>query len=217
MRGAALLAVGLLAALAMGKRRPGTSQSTGGSGGSGTDGGPGGGSQGGGSTTGIPLSLPGTPRGGTFYQVSAIDLSGDDPLERIASKMLYGKVDVRDANVETLADCIADSDWNSYYYGDNAAMAFERQNPSALTAVKNGNWPVLATADGPTMAPSQRANYGTLWLPRTVTSTGNVASRAGAASPAPISCADLNPPKALLDSLGGVTPDWAGPPKGPQA
>lgn len=217
MRGAALLAVGLLAALAMGKRKPSTTQSTTGNG-NGTTGGPGGGTQGGGSTTGLPLSLPGTPRDGTFYQATEADLEhGDDPLESLASTMLYGQPLARDANVETLANCLANSDWNRHFYGDDVAMAFERQNPNALNALKNGNWPMLVTADGPTVPPSQRVSYGVLWLPRIVRAGGNIAFAAGGAdTPAPISCADLNPPQALLNSLDGVTPDWAKQ-KGPQA
>jgi len=216
MRGAALLAVGLLAALAMGKRKPATSQTaTGSSGGGGSTGGPGGGSQGGGSTTGLPLSLPGTPRGGTFYQVTSGDLDYDDRLKQIAYDMLGDSASP--ANVETLAACIANSDWNSHYYGDDADAAFDTQNPNALNALKNGNWPMLVTADGPTMAPSQRVSYGTLWLPRIVRSAGNITfAGASPSTPAPISCADLNPPQALLNSLSGATPDWAKQ-KGPQA
>jgi len=206
--------------MAMGKRKPSTSQSTTGNGngnGNGGSAGPGGGGpDGGGSTTGLPLSLPNTPRGGTFYQVSAGDLEvGGDPLEAIASMMLYSEPATRDANVTVVANCIAASDWNSYFYGGDTAAAFEPQNPNALNALQKGNWPFLATGDGPTMPPSQRQSYGAIWLPDIVRG-GGLRAAGGGESVAPVTCANLNPPRSLLDSLGGIVPEWAKP-KGPQA
>lgn len=224
-----LVGLGLLAAVALGKRRTsaggdqsgnGGTTGNGGGGNGGTTGNGSGGNGGTGVQLVVPLSQPGAPMPGTFYPVSSADLEVNRELiDAVASMALFDTPTMVAQQVAAYAKCINRSDWNRYYYGVadtgntvvdgmSASLAFDKQNPDALKALEGGRWPTKYMAFGPTIPPSQRNKFGLLWLPSIQES---VTARGMGVPPDQIVCSPsgLNPPSSLLSKLSGTAPPWA--------
>ena len=224
-----LLGVGALALMAFGKKG-GTSKTTtngnGADGNGGTTGNGNGNGNGNGALLdlGNYLSLPGKPVPGTLYPVSAVDV--ERGILGIASQAIWGTRTMTAAGATDYAQCINDSDWNGWLYGEEApgggvyaTLALHPINADALFAVRHHKWPVpyghvmAALATGTAEPPTPSGKYGLLWLPPAeLTSNPDFPGQAGTVE-CPVGTWDggrstKDPPSTILRQLGGARPDW---------
>lgn len=226
-----LLAVGGLALMALGKKGSTAESTTNGGGDANGNGGTTGNGKGttGDLDLGNYLSLRGMPVPGTFYPVSAVDVEGG--IRGIASQAIFGTRTMSAAATNTYAQCINDSDWNGWLYGEEseaqwaasgveALLALQPINADALFAIRKRNWPVphghvmAALATGTAQPPTPSGEYGLLWLPPSeLTTNPDFPGQAGTVE-CPVGQwgdgrSTKDPPPAILNHLTGTRPDWA--------